>query len=389
MYRNTRFGDLLKALPRGVFDKHVETHQTDRFNKGFKTWDQLITLVYAQLSGCQSLREIETAFNSQSSLHYHLGSRSVKRSTLSDSNARRNPEVFGEACRYLMQNAHRKLRRDVKDFLYLMDSTPINLKGPGFDEWVHENKTYRTQGLKAHVVLASHKSTPVRVDLTAPNINDIQVGRLTEIEPGATYAFDKGYYDYNWWYRIHTAGAYFVTRLKKNAGVKVLKNVSTPDKSHVLDDVEIAFKHKHPGGKRLNDYYGKALRRVTIERPDKNTPLVLVTNDFTRTAAEIGEVYKRRWEIELFFKWLKQHLKIKRFLGRTENAVRIQIYTALIAYLLVYFYHDQRQEYASLNMCLVSLRFCLFQRPELDRHVEQRRRNQAREFHRQQGVLPI
>lgn len=370
MYRNTRFNELMKGLPRGFFKKISDKHGLDKHSKGFSGWDQLIAMVYSQINDCKSLRELEAGFNSQGVHHYHLGTRSIKRSTLADANAKRNSEAFAEACSALMAHVKGSLKSDVGDLLYLMDSSPIPLKGLGYDDWTKSNKTHRTQGLKVHMVTVSEHDLPVKVGITAPNVNDIEWGRQIEIEKGATYAIDKGYCDYNWWFEIDKAGASFVTRFKKNAGVNVVGNYLIPEEVNetILKDELVEFKNKRPGGKRINHYYGTALRRITVARPDKDTPLIIATNDLDRTAIELAEIYKKRWGIELFFKWLKQNLKIKKFLGRNENAVKIQIYTAIITYLLVHLYHKRHGQQEVIRITLVTLKTALFQRPEIEEY---------------------
>lgn len=391
MYRNTRFGDVMKGLSRGMFEKTVTDLEADKYSKGFRCWDQLIAMVYAQLSGCRSLREVEAGFNSQALHHYHLGSRVIKRSTLADANAKRSSEVYEQVCQQLLQQAHRKVKKDLTGLLYLLDSSPIPLKGLGFDEWTKETHNHRTQGLKVHMVLAPDATVPVFTEITAPNVNDIEVGKQLNLEQGATYVFDKGYCDYSWWYKIHCNDSIFVTRFKKNAGIEQVGSHTIPDamKGVVLEDDTVLFKNKHPGGKRVNDYHGTALRRVVIDRPGKSTPLILATNDFDRSAEELAALYKRRWEIELFFKWLKQNLKIKQFLGRSENAVKIQIYTAIITYLLVSMYRRRNGIGQSLKLCLVTVRSGLFQRPEIEHRSHRKRHQQQLEYRSMQGALAL
>lgn len=391
MYRNTRFRELMKGLPRGNFEKVVDRLEADKYNKGFRSWDQMLAMIYAQISGCQSLRELEAGFNSQAVHHYHLGSREIKRSTLSDANNKRATELFSTVCNQLFGQMHRKIRKELKELLYLLDSTPIPLKGLGFDEWALENHNARTSGLKVHIQLATSGTVPVYQRITAPNVNDIEVGRTIPLEAGATYVFDKGYCDYNWWYKLQQEGALFVTRFKKNAGIKTVRQRKIPQNADlsILEDAEVTFRNKHPGGKRINHYHGTSLRKVVVSRPDHKEPLVLATNDFKRSAEEIAELYKKRWEIELFFKWLKQNLKIKKFLGRSENAVKIQIYTALISYILVQMYRIRNGITQSLKLCLISLRSGLFQRPEVEQEIAHRRRKRRLEVQSLQGVLPI
>lgn len=391
MYRNTRFSELLKGLPRQMFEKNVSAYQADKHSKGFKSWDQLMAMIFAQISGCKSLREVEAGFNSQSAAHYHLGSRTIKRSTLADANSKRGVEVFSTTCEQLMQQAQRCIRAELKDLLYLLDSTPIPLKGLGY-EWAQEKPNHRTIGLKVHMLYAPNMGIPVETAITDANVNDIEHGRGVTIEPGATYVFDKGYCDYNWWYRLNQSGAVFVTRLKKNAGVDQIKQLplsSDAEEKGIIEDAKILFRNRRPGGSRINEYHGTPLRRILVDRSDKETPLVIVTNDFERSANEIADLYKKRWGIELFFKWLKQNLKIKSFLGQSENAVRIQIYTALITYLLAYLCHRAGHSAQSLKLWMVELKSGLFQRPESEQHTADKRRRELQELHRIQGVLTL
>lgn len=391
MFRNTRFGEVLKGLPRGFFETQVEKHQGDKHSKGFRCWDQLVAMVYGQVSASRSLRELEAGFNSQCVHHYHLGTRQVKRSTLAEANTKRSSELYADVCSLLLSQAHRKVKKELKELLYLVDSTSLTLKGRGYDDWTLANKSDRVQGLKVHMVFASQASLPVMSDISAANVNDIEWGRDIKIEKGATYVFDKGYYSYNWWYHIHQQGAFFVTRLKHNAAVKTVKShsVEPSEQETILEESEICFKNKLPGGKRINHYYGASLRKIVVARPDTGKPLELVTNDFIRSAEELALLYKQRWQIELFFKWIKQNLKIKQFLGRSENAVRTQIYTALITYLLIMFYHERHAVQDSLKLCLAMLKSGLFQRPEVDREIAMRRRNQRAEHQQMQGVLAL
>jgi len=391
MYRDTRFAEVLKGLPRSVFDKHVRRLDADKHCKGFRAWDQLIALMYAQISGATSLREVETGFNSQKRHHYHLGTRAVRRSTLADANHKRPAALFESLCQHLMAKAGRRFRQDVGDFLYLLDSTPIPLKGLGYDNWTKDNHSHRTQGLKVHVLMTPDTCTPLESIITAPNVNDIEVGRQIPVEKGQTYVFDKGYCDYNWWYQIHCSGAYFVTRFKSNAGVDIQEERTLNEREHpqILDDQLVSFRNKRPGGKRINQYHGTPLRRVTVKREGGRPPLVLATNDQETPAHIIAERYKARWGIELFFKWLKQNLKIRKFLGRSENAVKIQIFTALITYLLLQINHALSATPDSLRHYLTELRAGLFQRRETDHELLIRRRRNQFEWQRVQGVLPL
>ncbi len=261
MYTNTRFGELLKVLPKNTFKRCVEQHRSDKHNKGFDSWGQLISLMYAQLSGCRSLRELEVSYNSHSAHHYHLGCGPIKRSTLSDANRQRDAGVFESFCQQLMGRAHRRVRNEIKDLLYLLDSTPICLRGRGY-EWTQARSMSR---LKIHLLYSPDKQLPCDARITASTQNDIEYGRNVEIEKGAKYVFDKGYCDYNWWHQIDQEGAFFVTRLKRNASIRVLKSRST--EGDILSDEVIEFKNKWPGGGRKNNYV-KPLRRIVVHRED-------------------------------------------------------------------------------------------------------------------------
>lgn len=378
MYRNTRFGDLLKVFPRPLFKRCVETYQSDKHNKGFSTWDQFLSLMFGQLSGSRSLRELEAGYNSLSEHHYHLGCDAIKRSTLSDANRKRDAGVFEAICQGLLNQAHRRVRKEVKELLYLLDSTPICLRGRGY-EWTESGSMSRVPGLKMHVLYSPDAQLPCGAKLTPSSVNDIEAGRDLVLEKGAKYVFDKGYCDYGWWWEIERSGAYFVTRLKRNAAIQVIESHSVSDE--ILSDDTIRLSNRRPGGKR--NAYIKPLRRVVVHRADHDEPLVLVTNLMEVPAEEIASLYKRRWAIELWFKWIKQNLKIKKFLGRSENAVKIQILVALITYLLAARYRHLSGSTQDFYLWMAELKATLFQRPELDHLVRKRRRrlSQKQTFH--------
>jgi IS4 transposase len=370
MYRISRFQQLMKHLPRNVFARAVEDHQADKYRKGFSCWQQLATMIYAQLSGASSLRVLESSFNSHSAHHYHLDCAALRRSTLADANAKGSPEVFARVAEALMSQAQRTLRAEGEELLQLLDSSSITLKGRGFDAWTSAKRTRNTQGIKLHLLYGLNEQAPLAQRITPANINDIQYAMQLPIEPKVRYIFDKGYCDYTWWWRIEQSGAHFVTRFKRNARLAVLRQrpIAATAREQILSDAIVRFANKHPGGGRQNPYTAP-LRRIEVAREGKPA-LVLATNDLKSSALRIAQHYRWRWQIELFFKWIKQHLRIKCFLGRTENAVRIQILTALIAYLLVALYAKTQVLKQSLWIVLSELRATLFQRPqtELYRH---------------------
>lgn len=378
MFSISTFHQLLKGLPRHKFDAMVKKRNADKYTKKFGHWQQLIAMMYAQLSGVSSLRTLEVGFNSHQAQHYHLNATSIKRSTLADANNKRTGEVFGDTAAWLMHKVSRKLRRDSDELMYLLDSTSLTLKGREFERWTSDTSTRNTQGIKVHVLLDVATTSPDWYSFSAANVNDIQRAWEVPLRRGALYVFDKGYCDYSWWHAIDQAGALFVTRFKSNAGLDVIEERAIPaEATGVLKDEIVRLKHKHGGGRK--NQYMAPLRRVTIARPDKSTPLVLATNDLTSTALEIAQRYKERWGIELFFKWIKQHLKIKTFLGESENAVRIQVLTALISYMLVALYKQQHAVETTLWECLVLVRETLFQRvdTEASRYRSQQRHREV------------
>jgi len=374
MFSISTFQELLKGLPRQKFDALVKKHNADKYSKKFSHWQHLIAMMYGQLSGASSLRTLAIGFNSHQSHHHHLDAVPIKRTTVADANIRRGDAVFAETAAWLMKLTSRRVRSDSAELMYLLDSTSLTLKGREFDRWTMDNSTRNTQGMKVHVLLDASTQCPDWYSFSAANVNDIQKAWEVPLCRGALYVFDKGYCDYSWWHAINEAGAFFVTRFKSNAGLSVVEQREIPtDAEGVISDEIVQLKHRNSGGKK--NPYISVLRRVTIARPDKETPLVLATNDLQSSALEIAKRYKERWGIELFFKWIKQHLKIKSFFGRTENAVRIQVLTALISYLLIALYKQRTAYNGTLWECLVLVRETLFQRggTEVSRYRRQRR----------------
>ncbi len=384
----TTFQELLKGLPRGVFDKLVKKHNADKYAKRFGHWDHLIAMLYAQLSGAPGLRPLERGFNNHVSKHYHLGTTPIRRATLADANEKRADTVFSETAAWLMGQVSRSTRKASEDLMFLLDSTSVTLKGREFDRWTAANQTRNTQGIKLHLLLDAHADVPAWHRFSPANVNDVSLAREVPLQRNALYVFDKGYCDYNWWHQIDLAGAYFVTRFKRNASIRVTEEKQIPvnEAQTVLQDQVVRFKTKNPGGNRVNQY-NHPLRRITVTRADKATPLVLATNDLTSSATEIAQRYKERWAIELFFKWIKQHLNIKKFLGRSENAVRIQILTALICYLLVALYKQRnglkQTFWATLNVVSATL----FQRTDTEVSAYRRRCREANYTAQKQACL--
>ncbi|TIS52821.1 MAG: IS4 family transposase, partial [Mesorhizobium sp.] len=255
-------------------------------------WDHLMVLIYAQLSGADSLRSLEAGWNANSQHHYHLGSDVLRRSTLSDAGRRRPVAVFADVFGLLAGQLDRQTRREGTAMLRLIDSTPIPL-GKAC-AWAKSNG--RIRGMKMHVVYDPDSDCPRVLDITDANVNDAQIGRTITIETGATYVFDKGYCHYGWGTAVASAKAFFVTRPKSNMGLKVGRRrrlIDTQgDGFSVLEDAEVSLASK------TNCKLPIALRHLTVKRQDGDT-ITLLTNDLERPAVEIAALYKGRWQIEL------------------------------------------------------------------------------------------
>jgi putative transposase len=325
---NSIFVSLVKPIDRRRFRAVVERCDGDAYDKSFKSWDHLVALIFAQLSHADSLRGLEAGFNANSHHHYHLGVGRLSRSTLSDANARRPAAVFAQTFAMLSQDTDRRTRREGAEMLRLIDASPIPLGK--MCPWATSNG--RIRGMKMHVVYDPKADCPRTVEITPATVNDIEIGRLVAIEAGATYIFDKGYYHYGWWTQIDAAGARFVTRTKANTRWRMRRRRfvrnTIGDGFRIIDDAEVVL--ASTGDSTLPI----PLRRIRVRRNQGGT-ITLITNDMKRKAVEIAALYKGRWQIELLFRWIKQHLDLRRFIGNTDNAIRLQILAAMIAYLLL------------------------------------------------------
>jgi hypothetical protein len=328
-HRNSVFHDILKLVPWASFDKLVDAHGTDALVRRFTTRQQFIALLFGQLGGATSIRDLEAMMESHSGRLYHSGSQGLKRSTFADANRLRDAGVFTGLFETMLGQMHRGFRRKMGDAVRLIDSTGLRLAGVGA-QWARFS--HRVCGAKAHVVYDPDLGRPVYHAVTAANVNDISAAKEMPVEAGATYVFDLGYYDYAWWAELDAAGCRIVTRFKANTPLVNARDLAIPDGSTVLSD-RIGFLPARQARSRMNPM-GDAVREIGVRTPTGKR-LRLLTNDLDADAQEIADLYKRRWQIELYFRVMKQTLRITKFLGRSENAVRIQIAVALIAYLLL------------------------------------------------------
>lgn len=328
-HRNSVFHDLLKRVPWAAFDRLVEERGTDEGTRSFTSRQHLNALLFAQLSGAGSLRGIEAAMASHQGRLYHSGALAPKRSTFADANRNRDFRVFSGLFEAMLAQCGRGFRRKMADAVRLIDSTGLRLAGVGA-QWARFSTG--VFGAKAHVVYDPDLGRPVYHAVTPANVNDISAAKAMPIEAGATYVFDLGYYDFAWWARLDALGCRLVTRFKRTTPLNDARDLPLPAGSAALSD-RIGFLPARQAMNRKNPMQD-AVREIVV-RTETGQTLRLLTNDLDAPADEIADLYKRRWRIELFFRVMKQTLRITAFVGRSENAVRIQIAVALIAYLLL------------------------------------------------------
>lgn len=342
-HENSVMHDLLKRISWDRFDALVEEHEADRCVRRLSTKSQLVALLHAQFSGATSLREIVTTMASHATRLYHLGAAAPKRSTLADANAQRPAAVFASLFSDLLKQAHPGLRRNAKNAIRLIDSSRVTLNALSRG-WAHYDAT--CDGIKLHVVYDPDAAVPVHFAVSPARENDLVKGSEIPLEPGATYVFDLGYCSFSWWCELHAAGCRFVTRLRKNSPTRLIEERPVAPAGKIGADRVVRVRERLQNT-RKNPLAQIDLREVHVVIETGKT-LRLVTNDLTSPAEDIAELYKTRWEVELFFRWVKQTLKIRKFLGTSENAVRIQIAAALIAYLLLHMARAAQSKVASL-----------------------------------------
>lgn len=327
-FADSIFAGLLKPIDRRQFAKLVDRHDGDAYDKSFKSWDHLVALVYAQLGKLESLRALEAGFNANSQHHYHLGTGKLARSTLSDANARRPAAIFAQTFAMLAAMADRRTRQEGGAMVRLIDASPIPLGQTC--RWAQWNG--RIRGMKLHVVYDPLADVPTAVAVTPAIINDIEIGRQAAIAAGISYVFDKGYCRFDWWQKINDCKAFFVTRPKRPMRLRAIRHRPLRERRgagfSIIADDEVKLVSK--GDSRL----AMPLRRIRLRR-ERGGLITLLTNDIDRSAVQIAALYKSRWQIELLFRWVKQHLDIRNFLGSNDNAIRLQILAAMIAYLLL------------------------------------------------------
>ena len=358
------FSQLLQLFPRLEFEQAVKEHRSERGAKGFTSWGQFVAMLFCQLGGAHTLREICGGLASCEGKLKHLGvSEAPKRSTLAYANQNRGWElyqtVFGqllEKCQSTVAESGWKKKFRFKNKLTSLDSSTIDLCLSLFD-WA---KFRRTKGaVKLHLLLDHDGYLPSYAVITDGKKSDIKVARTMKLAPGTVLVMDRGYNDYDWFGELTDEGVFFVTRMKDNASYGVAEKRQVPENGNVRSDEVIFFFSMAEAGK---EYF---FRRVEVWDEEKQTTFAFLTNHLTFGATTIAAIYKDRWKVELFFKAIKQNLKIKTFLGTSANAVHTQIWTALIAMLVLKYLQLKSTFGWSLSNLAALLRHQLFVYREL------------------------
>lgn len=348
------FAQLVSFLDRNHFNYLVRKYGGDKYVKFFSCWNQLLTLMFGQLSNRESLRDLIVAINAHQKKSYHLGfGKHVTKSNLAKANQNRDYHIFEDFAYFLVDEARRKRAVDIfklEENVYAFDSTTIDLCLDVF--WWAKFRKHKG-GIKIHTLYDIETQIPTFFHITSAKVNDVNAMDVIPYEIGSYYVFDRGYNDFKRLYRIKTLESFFVVRSKKNLQYKCIKwRRRLPQ--NILSDAEIELTGYYP-----HQYYPESLRLVRYWDEELNREFTYLTNAKHLSALQIANLYKNRWQVELFFKWLKQHLKIKKFWGTTENAVRIQIYAAISAYCLVAIVqHDikfERSTYEVLQILSISL----------------------------------
>ena len=348
------FCQLTKALNRSYFNDLVKKYQGDRYVKSFTCWNQLLTLMFGQLSNRQSMRDLIAALEAHQTKCYHLGvSKRVTRSNLAKANEERDYRIFEDFAFYMMAEARRRRIDHIFQLdgnVYAFDSTTISLCLSVFG-WAKFRR--HKGGIKVHTLFDVETQVPAFIHITNAKPHDVTAMDEIPYEPGSYYVFDRAYNHYKRLYHIHSADSYFVVRAKKNLKYKTVKWARRMPKN-ILSDAQITLTDYYP-----LKQYPETLRLVRYWDEENQREFSYLTNAKHLTAQQIADLYKNRWQVELFFKWLKQHLRIKRFWGTSENAVRIQVYVAIITFCLVaMIQHDRklnRSTYEILQILSLSL----------------------------------
>ncbi len=356
----TIFSQVMDFVPRYEFRKCVERYHGNYKIKSFSCWEQFLCMAFAQLTYRESLRDIQTCLRSLHHKLYHMGFRGkVARNTLANANKVRDWRIYADFAQVLIKHARTLYAREpfgveLDQTVYALDSTTIDLCLSVFP-WARFRK--KKGAIKLHTLLDLRGNIPVLAIITHGKVHDVTIIDSLLLEAGALYIMDRAYTDFNRLHRIHQEKAFFITRAKKNLNYKRLYSNTINKSTGLKCDQTIVLKgyctkHKYPG----------KLRRIRFYDSEKDKYLVFLTNNFDLPATTITELYKCRWQIELFFKWIKQHLRIKSFYGTSENAVKSQIWIAVSVYVLVAIMKKELKIDLSLYTILQILSVSLFEK---------------------------
>jgi hypothetical protein len=352
------FAQLTDFLPQRVFDRLVIKYDGNKHVRHFTCWNQLLSMIFGQLTGRDSLRDLMISIEPHKSKYYHLGfGKGTSRSNFANANEKRDCRIYEEYAFYLIDMARKSSIVD-QDFqlnfegnIYAFDSTTIDLCLSVF--WWAKFRTTKG-GIKLHTLYDVKTSIPTFIHVSTASLHDVNALDLLYYEPGGYYILDRGYVDYKRLFRIHQSSAFFVVRAKDNLRFRrMYSNKVNKDNGVLLDQI----------GKLTGFYvskdYPEKLRHIKFYDDETDNDLEFLSNSFEISAEEIAQLYKYRWKVELFFKWIKQHLKVKSFWGTTLNAVKIQVYSAIIAYCLVALVRNKlkvdRSTYEILQILSISL----------------------------------
>jgi hypothetical protein len=328
------FSQIVLYLPARVFDRCVEYYNGNKYVKHFTCWNQLLCMMFGQLSGRDSLRDLLVSISPHKEKFYHLGfGKNITRSNLQFANEQRDYRIFEDFAYEMIKKARgcsltdADFKLDISGPVYAFDSTVIDLCLNVF--WWAEFRATKA-AIKIHTLIDVKTSIPCFVHITDGTVHDVNGLDVLKYENGGFYVLDRGYLDFGRLFTINVSGAYFVTRSRKKLAFNRISSRKVKKKKGILCDQTINLSNFYPLEK-----YPMPLRRIRFYDKGTNKRFVFITNNFELPAEDVALLYKYRWKIELFFKWIKQHLKVKSFWGTTENAVRIQIYSAIITYTLI------------------------------------------------------
>jgi hypothetical protein len=364
MYQGqTVFSQLMDFLPRHSFRQCVTRYQGNYRMRSFSCYDQFLCMAFAQLTFRESLRDIECCLGALEEKLYHAGFRGhVSRSTLADANENRDWRIYADFAQLLIHQARTLyLKEDfgvqLNETVYALDSSTIDLCLSLFP-WARFRKT--KAGIKLHTLLDLRGSIPSFIAITEAKLHDVNILDALVPEPGSIYVMDRGYLDFERLYAFHQAPAFFVIRSKSNTDLRRLYSNPVDKESGVRCDQIVVL-----GGFYTNQSYPERLRRIKFYDAKRDKRLTFLTNQFTLPAATIADLYRCRWQVETFFKWIKQHLRIKAFYGTSENAVKTQIWIAVAVYVLVAIVKKRMQIGLSLYTILQILSLTLFEKTPL------------------------